>query len=74
MAKKVPNLPTHHERVCWGCDRHCAASDMRCGNGADRAPHPVELFGDDCWEWGDNQSSEEPDAAADSLEKSSSSA
>lgn len=39
--------PAHPERVCWGCDRFCPADDLRCGNGAERAPHPAELFGDD---------------------------
>jgi len=26
---------------------YCAADAMRCVNGTIRAPHPVELFGDD---------------------------
>ena len=42
----------HPERVCWGCDLYCPASDMRCGNGSDRTPHPAELFGDDWDQWG----------------------
>jgi hypothetical protein len=25
--------------------------DLRCGNGTIRTPHPVELFGDDWFEW-----------------------
>ncbi len=25
---------------------------MRCGNGTERAPHPVELFGDDWMSFG----------------------
>jgi len=49
MAKKFPILPAHPERICWGCDKYCAADDMRCGNGSERTQHPSELFGDD-WE------------------------
>ena len=52
MAKKFPMLPGHPERVCWGCDHYCAANDMRCGNGSDRTPHPMELFGERWREWG----------------------
>ena len=43
--KPFPRLPPHPERVCWGCDRYCAHTDMLCGNGSVRTPHPVELFG-----------------------------
>jgi len=39
--------PAHPERVCWGCDKYCAADDLACGNGTIRTPHPKELFGDD---------------------------
>ncbi len=39
--------PKHPERICWGCDRYCPASDLVCGNGTIRTPHPAELFGDD---------------------------
>ena len=65
MTKKFPTLPKHPERVCWGCDQYCAANDMRCGNGSDRTPHPVELFGDDWREWGDSQSTEVTDASSE---------
>jgi len=51
MAKKFPKAPSHPERLCWGCDTYCPASDMRCGNGSDRTPHPAELFGDDWDSW-----------------------
>lgn len=51
MTKKFPPAPKNPQRVCWGCDQYCAASDMRCGNGSDRTPHPVELFGDDWQDW-----------------------
>lgn len=49
MAKKFPVAPAHPERLCWGCDLYCPADDLRCGNGADRTPHPCEFWGDD-WE------------------------
>lgn len=60
-TKKFPNAPQHPERVCWGCDLYCPAKDMRCGNGSDRTPHPVELFGEDWAEWG--ESAQAPEAA-----------
>lgn len=47
MAKRFPAHPKHPERICWGCDRYCAADDLRCGNGSDRTQHPVELWGED---------------------------
>ncbi|MDH5709862.1 MAG: DUF3079 domain-containing protein [Hylemonella sp.] len=52
MAKKFPIQPANPERLCWGCDRYCPASDMRCGNGSDRTQHPSELFGEDWQHWG----------------------
>jgi hypothetical protein len=51
MRKRFPLHPMHPERVCWGCDRYCAADSMQCGNGSVRTPHPAELFGDDWAEW-----------------------
>ena len=48
---KTPVLPPHPERICWGCDRYCAADALGCGNGTIRTPHPCELFGDDWLEW-----------------------
>ena len=55
MARKpLPSAllhPAHPERVCWGCDRLCAAGDLGCANGTIRTPHPSELFGDDWEEW-----------------------
>jgi hypothetical protein len=48
---KVPLMPSHPERVCWGCDKYCPADDLACGNGTIRTPHPRELFGDDWLEW-----------------------
>jgi hypothetical protein len=50
--KKFPLHPSRPERVCWGCDKVCAADSMMCGNGSVRTPHPAELFGDDWAEWG----------------------
>ena len=46
-AKRFPANPAHPERLCWGCERWCAAGDMACGNGSERSPHPAELFGPD---------------------------
>jgi len=51
MVKKFPINPPHPERTCWGCDKYCAANDLRCGNGSERTQHPAELFGDDWLEW-----------------------
>jgi len=39
--------PAHPERVCWGCDRHCRADDLFCGEDKARAAHPSEFFGED---------------------------
>lgn len=50
---KPPTHPVHPERVCWGCDKYCPMSDLACGNGTIRTPHPIELFGDDWLEWSD---------------------
>ena len=58
-APKIPIHPPHPERICWGCDKYCPAEDLRCGNGTIRAPHPVELFGDDWWEWLSQQANAE---------------
>jgi hypothetical protein len=46
-----PERPTRPERICWGCPLHCAADALACGNGTIRAPHPIELFGDDWMDW-----------------------
>jgi hypothetical protein len=46
-----PIHPKHPERICWGCDKYCPADDLRCGNGTIRTEHPVELLGDDWFEW-----------------------
>lgn len=63
--KKFPAHPANPQRLCWGCDRLCAANGMLCGNGSDRTPHPVELFGEDWMEWGiDPLNNPEPPPAA----------
>lgn len=43
---KIPVRPGHPERICWGCEQYCPADDMRCGNGTERAQHPLELWGE----------------------------
>ncbi len=52
MAKKFPIHPQQPQRICWGCDRYCSADSLSCGNGSERTPHPVELFGEDWLDWG----------------------
>ncbi|MCX7897503.1 MAG: DUF3079 domain-containing protein [Rhodocyclaceae bacterium] len=47
MKKSFPRAPKHPERICWGCERFCPAERMSCGNGTERAMHPVEIFGED---------------------------
>lgn len=60
---KLPLHPLHPERVCWGCDQHCPADALSCGNGTIRTPHPAELFGDDWDEWAPHLGSQgEPSA------------
>lgn len=58
--QNFPTHPKHPERICWGCEKYCPANDLRCGNGSIRTPHPVELFGDDWWEWSNEQASLQP--------------
>jgi hypothetical protein len=61
-AKRMPPLhPANPERVCWGCDKYCAADDLACGNGTIRTPHPVELFGKD---WFKPNRPDEPGASS----------
>jgi len=55
MAKPFPLHPKHPERICWGCDRYCAA--------ADRTMHPAEMLGDDWYEHGDWGLGPEPPVA-----------
>jgi hypothetical protein len=56
--------PSHPERICWGCDRYCAAHDLVCGNGTIRTPHPRELFGDDWNEWAERRHEDRGDQPA----------
>lgn len=53
MAKKIPLNPKHPERICWGCDKYCAADSLGCGNGSGRTQHPAELLGEDWYTFGD---------------------
>ena len=46
-----PIHPAHPERICWGCEKLCPVTGLRCGNGTVRTQHPAELFGDDWFEW-----------------------
>lgn len=52
MTKKFPVAPKSPHRICWGCDKYCPSDSLACGNGSERAPHPIELFGADWLEWG----------------------
>jgi hypothetical protein len=52
MSKKFVSHPKHPERICWGCEKFCPANSLACGNGSERAAHPIELFGDDWMETG----------------------
>jgi hypothetical protein len=56
MAKKFPTHPKHPERICWGCDKYCPVDSLKCGNGSDRTQHPMELFGGDWLEFGNEES------------------
>lgn len=61
MAKKFPLHPKHPERNCWGCDRYCSVDTLSCGNGSDRTQHPIELLGDDWYEWEqENEAAQQP--------------
>lgn len=66
---KLPLRPVHPERTCWGCDKYCPAHDLTCGNGSERTPHPIELFGEDWQEWaeqrGEASVDEEPEAESE---------
>ena len=53
MVKKSPLQPKHPERICWGCDKYCAAEQLACGNGSGRTQHPLELLGADWLAHGD---------------------
>ncbi|WP_241093221.1 DUF3079 domain-containing protein [Xanthomonas bonasiae] len=64
MAKPFPLQPAHPERICWGCDRYCAAADLACGNGSGRVMHPIELQGEHWYLlWGIEPEPEHPGRA-----------
>lgn len=65
MAKKFPVRPKYPERNCWGCDKYCPAGSLNCGNGSDRTQHPVELFGEDWFDWGGDFVAEPQETADD---------
>ena len=48
---RLPLLPPHRERICWGFDKDRPEDDLACGNGTIRTLHPCELFGDDWLAW-----------------------
>ena len=60
---RIPLHPKNPERICWGCDKYCPDEDLACGNGTIRAPHPIELFGDDWLEWAAGRSEASDDEA-----------
>ncbi len=57
---KIPLHPKNPERVCWGCDKYCPADKLDCGNGTVRTQHPIELFGVDWLEWGEQHTTQIP--------------
>jgi hypothetical protein len=61
--RKIPLRPGHPERICWGCEHLCPADDMRCGNGTERAQHPIELWGEDWQTVGNDTETEDPEEA-----------
>jgi hypothetical protein len=60
-----PLHPKNPERICWGCDKYCPASDLACGNGTVRTMHPAELFGDDWLEWSEQRQRSTPAPSSD---------
>ena len=64
MKKRFPQHPANPERLCWGCDKYCAADAMMCGNGSDRTQHPFELFGEDWRDWGSDYVEKTPPATS----------
>lgn len=63
--QKFPLHPKHPERICWGCDQYCSASDLRCSNGSGRTEHPCEALGDDWYKFGGWAEEFDRDAPAD---------
>jgi hypothetical protein len=56
--------PLHPERICWGCEEHCPADALGCGNETVRAMHPAELFGDDWLEWSEHRTAADSEGAS----------
>jgi hypothetical protein len=67
MMSNIPLRPAHPERICWGCDKYCAADDLACGNGTIRTPHPCELFGEDWLDWCERPHSPRSDLSESAL-------
>ena len=63
--RKFPSRPGHPERICWGCEHLCPADDMRCGNGTERAQHPLELWGEDWMSLAGDASAQPPQPEQD---------
>jgi hypothetical protein len=61
---RIPLNPVHPERICWGCDKYCAADDLGCANGTVRTMHPCELFGPDWFDWLNERDADERSDAA----------
>ena len=57
-TRRVPLAPRNPDRICWGCDKYCPATDLACGNGTIRTLHPSELFGEDWAAWFDRAPAE----------------
>ena len=64
-SRLASDIENSSETVCWGCDRDCPADSMACGNGSVRAQHPVELFGEDRYEWEPSALAEPSPASCD---------
>ncbi|MEW6281162.1 MAG: DUF3079 domain-containing protein [Candidatus Eremiobacterota bacterium] len=62
-GRNAPARPAHPERICWGCERLCPASALACGMDTVRAPHPLELFGDDWRAWAEARERQGPTGA-----------
>ncbi|MGP0173406.1 DUF3079 domain-containing protein [Pseudomonas sp. NCHU5208] len=49
----APARPRTKREQTLGLDRYCPATDLACGNGADRTMHPAEMLGEDWYLHGD---------------------
>lgn len=64
VMARIPLRPKNPERTCWGCDKYCPADDLACGNGTIRTLHPVELFGEDWYDWVEQKEVEQKEKEA----------